>query len=293
MHADRRGHFSVLPAVEEDTSSGVPDVPDVSVICIQLKGQARPGQARPGQARPGQARPGQARPGQARPGQARPGQARPGQARPGQARPGQARPGQARPGQARPGQARPGQARPGQARPGQARPGQARPGQARPGQARPGQARPGQARPGQARTYLKMAMLQIQRKSDCLRPPKDQYRLLQTAVRQPPTDKRLPAPFLRPTGRREVFGACSKYLSTTSWSQRRRRNPQKPLVIGRRPSEDYRRPPMRYHNKGLCAVFYVFLTYVKCGTVLRKILQNACLNHPTISCWIRRSLTLS
>ena len=76
---------------EEDTS---PDVPDVSVICIQLKGQARPGQARPGQARPGQARPGQARPGQARPGQARPGQARPGQARPGQARPGQARPGQ-------------------------------------------------------------------------------------------------------------------------------------------------------------------------------------------------------
>ena len=107
------GHFSVLPAVDEDTSPGVPDVPDVSVICIQLKGQARPGQARPGQARPGQARPGQARPGQARPGQARPGQARPGQARPGQARPGQARPGQARPGQARPGQARPGQARPG------------------------------------------------------------------------------------------------------------------------------------------------------------------------------------
>ena len=88
MYADRRGHFSVLPAVEEDTSPGVPDVPDVSVICIQLKGQARPGQARPGQARPGQARPGQARPGQARPGQARPGQARPGQARPGQARPG-------------------------------------------------------------------------------------------------------------------------------------------------------------------------------------------------------------
>ena len=106
IYADRRGHFSVWPAVEEDTSPGVPDVPDVSVICIQLKGQARPGQARPGQARPGQARPGQARPGQARPGQARPGQARPGQARPGQARPGQARPGQARPGQARPGQAR-------------------------------------------------------------------------------------------------------------------------------------------------------------------------------------------
>ena len=48
---------------------------------------------------------------------------------------------------------------------------------------------------------------------------------------QSPTDKRLPAPFLRPTGRREVFGACSKYLSTTSWSQRRRRNPQKPPVI--------------------------------------------------------------
>ena len=67
--------------------------------------------------------------------------------------------------------------------------------------------------------------------ADCLRPPKDQYRLLQTAVRQSPTDKRLPAPFLRPTGRREVFGACSKHLSTTSWSQRRRRNPQKTLVI--------------------------------------------------------------
>ena len=67
--------------------------------------------------------------------------------------------------------------------------------------------------------------------ADCLRPPKDQYRLLQTAVRQSPIDKRQPAPFMRPTGRREVFGACSKYLSTTSWSQRRRRNPQKPLLI--------------------------------------------------------------
>ena len=67
--------------------------------------------------------------------------------------------------------------------------------------------------------------------ADCLRPPKDQYRLLQTAVRQSPTDKRLPTPFLRPTGRREVFGACSKYFSATSWSQTRRRNPQKPLVI--------------------------------------------------------------
>ena len=67
--------------------------------------------------------------------------------------------------------------------------------------------------------------------ADCLRSPKNQYRLLQTVVRQSPTDKRLPAPFLRPTSCREVFGACSKYLSTTSWSQRRRRNPQKPLVI--------------------------------------------------------------
>ena len=85
--------------------------------------------------------------------------------------------------------------------------------------------------------------------ADGVRPPKDQYRLLQTAIRQSPTDKRLPAPFLQPAGRREVFAACSKYLSMTSWSQRRHRNPQKPLVIVSDNRTDYQRPPTIWRSQ--------------------------------------------